>query len=169
MAALLSRIKFELKAGTSPGAFGGTGWTDFDTDIGCIGDWSGLLSEAPIAGDIIEQDWVAGAIWQEGEAKTYSFDVPFTARVSNAVNPNIWDSWNNGVRQLRLLRGPQLMLRRTFYDSAGAIVRQDQAAGVLVTDFQPKVGIGRVIEGVAVFQNLSGGWPYLNPFYIPTP
>ena len=60
--------------------------------FGCIEDWSGILSEGPISGDIIEQDWVDGAIWQQRCAKTYSFDVPFTGSRYNPINPNIWDS-----------------------------------------------------------------------------
>jgi hypothetical protein len=160
MAVVLSRIKFAMRGGGAVTDPGGT-WTDFDTSIGCIEDWSGILSEGPIAGDIIEQDWVDGAIWQRGPSKTFSFDVPFTAMSPDTVNPNIWESWGNGIWTLKQFRGPLLTLRREFYDKTGVMVRREQAAGVLVTDLALKVGIGRVISSTAVFQNLSGTWTAL--------
>jgi len=133
-------------------------WTDFDLNIGCIEDWAGILSEASISGDIIAQDWVDGAIWQQGPKKTYSFDVPFTALVSDAVNPNVWDSYSHGIDVLKTFRGPLLTLRREFFSSAGTRVRREQAAGMLVTDLAMKVGIGRVLSSTCVYQNLSGKW-----------
>jgi hypothetical protein len=36
----------------------------------------GLLSRAPQKGDLIEQDWVAGAIWQKGPKAAFTFEVP---------------------------------------------------------------------------------------------
>jgi hypothetical protein len=160
MAPPLSRIRFAMRVGgevSGPNALLGA-WTYFDTAIGCIEDWSGILSEGPVAGDIIEQDWVSGAFWQEGPKKTYSFDVPFTALVTDTVNPNIWESYLAGIDVLKAFRGPLLTLRREFFSKTGARVRREQAAGVLVTDLAVKVGIGRVISTVAVFQQLSGAW-----------
>jgi hypothetical protein len=157
MAASLSRIRFALRTGGVVNDIAGT-WTYFDTSIGCIEDWSGILSEGAIGGDVITQDWVAGAIWQQGVASAYSFDVPFTALVSNTVDPNIWDSYDHGIDTLKTFRGPLLTLRREFLDSAGTRMRREQAAGVLVTDLAIKVGIGRVISSVCVFQQLSGMW-----------
>jgi hypothetical protein len=157
MAPPLSRIRFAMRTGGTVTDAAGT-WTYFDTDIGCIEDWAGILSEGAIGGDIIEQDWVDGAIWQQGMHKTYSFDVPFTALVSDAINPNIWDSYDHGIDVLKTFRGPLLTLRREFFDSAGTLARREQAAGVLVTDLAMKVGIGRVLNTVAIFQQLSGKW-----------
>jgi hypothetical protein len=159
MAATLSRIRFAVRTGGLVADAGGV-WVDFDTSIGCVTDWAGLLSEGPIGGDIIEQDWVDGAIWQMGPNKTYSFDVPFTALVTDTVNPNIWESYGTttGIGLLKTFRGPLLTLRREFYDKLGALVRREQAAGVLVTDLAPRVGIGRVISTTCVFQNISGKW-----------
>jgi hypothetical protein len=159
MSASLSRVRFALRIGGDPVVPSGT-WVDFDTNFGCIEDWSGLLSEGPIGGDIIEQDWTEGALWQQGVSKTYSFDVPFTALVGNAVNPNIWDSYHNGIFRLKQYRGPLLTMRRDIYDDTGVLMERVQAVGVLVTDLSMKVGIGRVLSSVAVFQNLSGGWPF---------
>jgi len=162
MAATLSRIRFALRTGGAVDDITGA-WADFDTSFGCIEDWSGILSEGPIAGDIIEQDWVPGAIWQRGPAKTFSFDVPFTALVSTPTNPNIWDSYSNGMAALKLYRGPLLTLRREFYDTVGTRVMREQAAGVLVTDLAMKVGIGRVLNTACVFQHLSGEWLEVSP------
>lgn len=158
MAAPLAKIRFALRQGGSIADFGGT-WAYFDTNFGCIEDWSGLLSEGPIGGDIIQQDWVDGAIWQEGPNKTYSFDVPFTVLVSDPIDPNIHDALTGGIFRLKQYRGPLLTMRRDFYDNSGLLDRRDQALGVLVTDLALKVSIGRIISTVAVFQNLSGGWP----------
>ena len=157
MTAPLSRIRFALRTGGVITDASGT-WTYFDLDIGCIENWAGILSEGPIGGDIIEQDWVDGAIWQQGPNKTYSFDVPFTALVSDTVNPNVWDSYDHGIDVLKTFRGPLLTLRREFFDSTGALVRREQAAGVLVTDLSLQVGIGRVLSTSAIFQNMSGKW-----------
>jgi hypothetical protein len=160
MAVVLSRIRFAIRTGGVVTDVGGV-WVDFDTSIGCVEDWSGLLSEGPIGGDIIEQDWVDGAIWQRGPNKTYSFDVPFTALTMDTINPNIWQSYGagvSGIDVLKTFRGPLLTLRREFYDKTGVLARREQAAGVLVTDLAMKVGIGRVINSTCVFQNLSGKW-----------
>lgn len=157
MATSLSRIRFALRSGGIVTTTTGT-WRYFDTDIGCIEDWSGILSEAPIGGDIIEQDWVDGAIWQQGESKTYTFDVPFTARVSNPIDPNIWDAWSGPMAVLRSFRGVQLTMRREFFDTSGALRARHQALGVLATGLTMKVSIGRVLGSALMFQNLSGGW-----------
>lgn len=159
MAKPVSRVRFAIRFGGGVRDPNGL-WTYFDDSIGYIEDWSGMLSEGPVGGDIIEQDWTDGALWQQGKSKTYSFDVPFTALVSTTLTePNLWDSYSNGgIELLKTFRGPQLTLRREFIDASGNLVRQEQAIAVLVTDLATTVGLGRVIHGVAVFQNLTGYW-----------
>lgn len=152
---MLSRVKFLIKVGSDATNTSGP-WLDFDS-FACIERWDGILSEGPIKGDIIEMDWRDGAEWQRGPAKPYSFDVPFTCLVSVANNPNIWDSYS-GFTVLKPYRGPLLILRREFYNTSGILVRADQTRGVLINDLPARIGVGRVVSGTAVFQNLGGAW-----------
>lgn len=154
--ALLSRVRFKIKVGSVATDTAGP-WLDFDDSVGCITDWSGILSEGPIKGDIIEMDWLDGAEYQQGPAKPYSFDVPFAARVTNEVNPSIWDSYQ-AVLTIKPYRGPLLVMRREFYGALGTLQRAEQARGVLINDLTATVSIGRLITMPAVFQNLSGVW-----------
>ena len=150
-------LTFAIRVGGAVTDAAGT-WLDFDSTFGSVGDWSGILSEGPVKGDLIEFDYVDGAMWQQGPRSIYSFDVPYTSlNADPACQPNLWDSYQ-GVNSLRSYQGPLLTMRRIFFDKDGVEVRRDQAFGVLVNDLPVTSIEGRILQSVAVFQNTSGSW-----------
>jgi len=45
-----------------------------------ITSWEGILLAQPYRGDLIELDFVAGAVWEPGEAAAYTFEVPLVMK-----------------------------------------------------------------------------------------
>jgi hypothetical protein len=125
------------------------GATDVET-YGCIQSWDGILSEGPYKGDLLEQDWVAGAEWVGGPRKVYSFDVPILLDAetldANLVSLDAIKAWH----------GNTYTLYRIF--TVNAVSRTQACTGVMVTDIQPNVLAGKFIKITLVFQNLSGYW-----------
>lgn len=129
--------------------------TDIEA-LGCITSWDGILSEGPIRGDVIEQDWVAGAIWQQGMPKVYSFDVPIAFKPSSVVDPELYSAVL-ALDTIKSWRGPLLTLERRLPVSETTHRRQT-ASGVLVSDLNPRVQAGRFMTATLVIQQLSGSW-----------
>lgn len=123
---------------------------------GCITSWDGILSEGPVKGDVIEQDWLPGAIWQQGPPKVYSFEVPIAFKPSDIVNPELYSAVL-ALDAIKTWRGPLLTLERRVPISATTHRRQT-ASGVLVSDLNPRVQAGRFANVTLVFQQLSGIW-----------
>lgn len=125
------------------------GATDVET-YGCIQSWDGILSEGPYKGDLIEQDWVAGAEWVKGTRKVYSFDVPILLD-NEELDPNLVS-----FDAIKAWHGNIYTLSRIF--TVNTVVRTQVCQGVMVSDIQPNVLAGRFIKLTLVFQNLSGAW-----------
>lgn len=123
--------------------------TDVET-YGCIQSWDGILSEGPYKGDIIEQDWVAGAVWVPGTKKVYSFDVPILLDAAT-LDENI-----QSFDSIKAWQGTEYQLSRIFTVSTAS--RTQTCQGVMVSDLQPRVLAARFIKLTLVFQNLSGLW-----------
>lgn len=121
-----------------------------------IMDASGLLSDAPSKGDLIELDWQPGSDWQPGPRDAYSFDVPveFVGDREAALATLRW---------LQDLVGQALTLTRRT-SAAGAPVDETCTAVMVNTvavswptdDAAPKAAI-------LIFQNLDGGWTAVAP------
>ena len=124
--------------------------------LACVTSWDGIMSEGPIRGDVIEQDWLPGAIWQQGPAKVYSFEVPIAFRPSNVVNPELYDAVV-ALDTIKTWRGPLLALER-WLPVSSTILRRQTASGILVSDLNPRVQAGRFATVTLVFQNTSGVW-----------
>ena len=112
----------------------------------------GLLSNAPQKGDLIEQDWVDGAIWQKGPKAAYTFEVPVIMRSSNQ---------SYAFAQLRALQamvGDQKTLTRRLVINTTTVDETCQA--VMANAVQVGWDFSRraQIRAVLVWQNLSGGW-----------
>lgn len=130
--------------------------TDIET-LGCLQSLDGIYSEGPVRGDIIEQDWRPGAIWQRGEPATYSFDVPLALRSPNLAYPHLYDPlWVIDV--IKTWRGPVLTLERRVPLAGGSGFRRETCQAVLVSQLQPTVLGAKFITVPLVFQNLSGTW-----------
>lgn len=129
--------------------------TDIET-LGCLQSIDGIFSEGPIRGDIIEQDWLPGAIWQRGEPGTYSFDVPLALSSPDPAHPYLYDPmWVVDV--IKTWRGPQLTLERRVPLSGGTF-RRETCQAVLVSPLPPNILGAKFARVVLVFQNLSGQW-----------
>jgi hypothetical protein len=123
--------------------------TDVET-YGCIQSWDGILSEGPYKGDLLEQDWVAGAEWVGGPRKVYSFDVPIL------LDADTLDANLVSLDAIKAWHGNTYTLYRIF--TVNSVVRTQVCTGVMVTDVQPNVLAGKFIKITLVFQNLSGYW-----------
>lgn len=66
----------------------------------------GLLSNPPQKGDVIEQGWTDGAIWQKGPKGPYTFEVPVIMRSSEQ------DVALGQLRALQAMVGDQKTLTR---------------------------------------------------------
>jgi hypothetical protein len=112
----------------------------------------GLLSNAPQKGDIIEQDWVAGAIWQPGPKGPYTFEVPVV------MKSRLQDVALGQLRAMQAYVGTQVTLTRRMTVN-GAVVNETcqavMANAVQVNwDFRTRARI----DAILVWQQLSGVW-----------
>lgn len=157
-------VKFYLKVGDAEDVDDTTGFTDFEAAIGDITDWSGILTEGPIRGLLVEMDMLPGGQWVQGEAGVFSFDVPFVALRSDAEcapgdsDVDAWRAYGTGIPALKAFRGPTLVVAREFLDASGTVQLREQALAVLVNALPLTSNEGRSVDGVAVFQHLSGEW-----------
>lgn len=121
------------------------GSTDVQT-YADIADFSGVLQDGPQRGDLIELDGVAGAVWVPGPKGTYSFAVPVIMQSDDE------DTAMGQLVALQALVGTQYTLTRT----------NDYATCEAVMTAAIEVGWNlearNLLEGVLVFQNLSGTW-----------
>jgi len=122
------------------------------TDVRTWGEISsaeGLLTNAPARGDLIEQDWVVGAIWQAGPAGAYTFDVPLILSAATQ------DARLGDLRALQAYVGTQVTLtRRLTVDGADI---DDTCEAVLVNaqpvwDFSTR----NIMRAILMFQALTG-------------
>lgn len=120
--------------------------------LALITSWEGILSDGPTRGDIIEQDWLPGALWQPGPAGTYSFEVPVTML---SHTPDV------AIGQLRTIQGWKGVQRTlTRQITVNGVAVSETCAAVMVNAVQVRwdLKLRSKIDAVLVFQNLSGGW-----------
>lgn len=116
--------------------------------VAYIEDASGLLGVGPYRGDLIELDFVAGAVWEAGEVGTYSFDLPLLLKGADesAILANF--------RTLQALQdGVAKTITRTF--TAGSAV-SESCTGV-VTLVQPAwdFGMAKAFRVILIVQVLT--------------
>ena len=109
----------------------------------------GLLSNPPQRGDLIEQDWVAGAIWQAGPKDAWTFDVPVIMRSSQQ------DVALAQLRQLQSWQGTVRTLTRRLVVNGATI--NETCTAVMVNSPQVQWDFSRraQIRAVLVFQGLT--------------
>jgi hypothetical protein len=109
----------------------------------------GLLTNPPQRGDLIEQDWVAGAIWQQGPKDAWTFDVPLIMRSSQQ------DVAFGQLRTLQAMVGTQRTLTRRLVVDGATVNETCQAVMVnspqVVWSFESR----NQIRAVLVFQGLT--------------
>jgi hypothetical protein len=112
----------------------------------------GLLGNAPQKGDLIEQDWVAGAIWQKGPKGTYSFDVPVVmkSRVQTEALAQL--------RALQAFVGDQYTLTRRLTVNSVDVTETCQAVMINAVSVTWNFANRERLDALLLFQNLSAGW-----------
>lgn len=109
----------------------------------------GLLSNPPIRADILEQDWVAGALVQIGPKKTWTFEVPLICRSSQQ------DIALGQLRALQAFTGTQVTLTRRLVVNGATVNETCQAIMInspqVVWDFARRAQI----RAVLLFQGLT--------------
>ena len=130
-------------------------WVDWETSVGCVKDWSGLIAFGPTGGDVMEFDWTDGADWEAGPRKPYSFDIP--TAIYDGSAKSVYEAFLV-LQTLSAIQGVAVTLRREFRNAAGTLVARHQCAGVLATDLSPRARGNRALVGSFVFQNISGLW-----------
>jgi len=126
--------------------------TDLSTSAHIV-SWDGILMKAPTRGDLIELDFVAGAVWQQGPVGSYDFEIPL---VMKSQDPG------TAVAQARTIQalatGAITTFRREFYN--GTTFVMETCSGVInqaipldwVLMMRSKVGM------VLICTNLDGVW-----------
>lgn len=125
------------------------------TDIqtwAAVTDASGLLSNGPQKGDLIEGDWTAGAIWQQGPKGLYSFPVPVIMRSSQQ------DVAFGQLRALQAFVGTQVTLTRRLVVDGATVNETCQAVMTAAVQVDWDLSRRAQLRAVLVWQNLSGGW-----------
>jgi hypothetical protein len=125
------------------------GATDVET-IGCITSFDGIFSEGPYGGDLLEFDWVAGALWVQGPKRTYTFDVPLSLS-----GPTYADT-QAALTTIKTWRGTPLTLTRKY--TSGVTAKVETCSAVLVSELNPTLQLLRFGLVPLLFQNLSGTW-----------
>ena len=126
--------------------------TDLTTTMH-ITNWDGILMKPPTRGDLIELDFVAGAVWQQGPAGSYDFEIPMVAK---SQDPATAVSQARAVQAL--CSGAAQAIRREFYN--GTTFVMESCSGVinqaipLNWDLAMRSKVGLVL----IVTNLSGTW-----------
>lgn len=151
----MALVEFKYRAaGGSVTDISGT-WVDWETAVGCVKDWSGLMAFGPTGGDLMEFDWTDGADWEAGPRKPFSFEIPTVIYDGASTSP--YEAFLV-LNTLSAIQGEEVTLRREFRNSSGTLLRRDQCAGVMVSDLSPRLRGNRALVGAFVFQNVSGLW-----------
>lgn len=116
--------------------------------VAYITDARGLLQNGPVRGDLIELDFVPGAVWEPGEFGTYSFLLPVlckgadeSARLAN-------------FRTIQALQdGATRTLTRTF--TAGSAVSESCTCVVTLAEPAWDFGMADKFEVLLVIQVLT--------------
>lgn len=108
----------------------------------------GLLSNGPQKGDLIEQDWSDGAIWQKGPKGTYSFPVPVIMRSSQQ------DVAFGQLRSLQAYVGTQVTLTRRLVVNGATVNETCQAVMTAAVQVQWEFTARAQLRAVLVWQVL---------------
>jgi hypothetical protein len=114
-----------------------------------ITDASGLLSNGPRRGDLIELDWDEGAEWQPGPRGTYSFDLPLVMK-----GGTLQDRLGN-LKRTQALEGQTLILRRTVVTDAGPVVDYARATVVSAVAVRWELRSRTFLRCTLIFQVLQ--------------
>lgn len=117
-----------------------------------ITDASGLISNGPQRGDLIEADWAAGATWQPGEKAAYTFDVPVIMRSSQQ------DVAFGQLRALQAFVGAEVTLTRRLVVNGATVNETCQAVMVNAVEVQWDFTARAQLRAALIFQQLSGAW-----------
>lgn len=117
-----------------------------------ITDWSGILSDGPTRGDLIEKDYVPGAVWQPGPAGTYSYDVPVT------MKSHTHDVAVGQLRTLQALKGVQRTFSRTLLVNGVSTTETHEGVIISAVQVSNDLRVKNKIDAMLIIQNLSGGW-----------
>lgn len=128
------------------------GATDLSTTA-YITSWEGILLAPPYRGDLIEMDFTAGAMWVEGEAATYTFEVPLVMKALNDPAAAIADM----VAIQGFVDGTSHTITRVFTSDTTSITHY--CSGVVtnaipVWDLRDRNRVGLILT----IQNLTGLW-----------
>ena len=126
------------------------------TDLGTtayITSWDGILMKPPTRGDLIELDFVAGAVWQQGQAGSYEFEIPLVMKSQDPAT---------AVKQATdiqaLCSGAAQAIRREFY--SGTTFVMQSCSGVInqAIPLQWDLAMRSKVGLVLIVTNLSGTW-----------
>lgn len=109
----------------------------------------GLLTNPPQKGDLIEQSWSDGALWQKGPKGPWTFEVPIICRSSQQ------DVALGQLRALQAYVGDQVTLTRRIRVNGTVINETCQA--VMANAVQVSWNLSRrsQLRAVLIFQGLS--------------
>jgi hypothetical protein len=91
------------------------------TDLGTtayITNWDGILMKPPTRGDLIELDFVAGAVWQQGQAGSYDFEIPMVMKSQDPAT-----AVGQALDIQALATGATQSIRREFYDGTTFVMQ----------------------------------------------
>ena len=126
------------------------------TDLGTsayITSWDGILMKAPTRGDLIELDFIAGAVWQQGPVGSYDFEIPMVAK---SQDPATAVSQSRAVQAL--VTGATQTIRREFYNGTAFVM--ETCSGVIsqAIPLDWDLGVRSKVGMVLICTNLSGTW-----------
>ena len=117
----------------------------------------GLLSEGPQKGDLIEQNWVDGAIWQQGPKGPWTFEVPVVMKSRQQ------DVALGQLRALQALVGVQRVLTRHLTVNGASVSETCQAVMANAVQVSWNFSNRQRIDAVLVWQALHPWLPAVGP------
>jgi hypothetical protein len=118
-----------------------------------ITSWDGILMKAPTRGDLIELDFIAGAVWQQGPVGSYDFEVPLVMKSQDPAT-----AVGQALDIQALATGATTTIRREFYDGTTFVMQACQGvisqAIPLNWDLTMRSKVGLVL----ICTNLDGAW-----------
>jgi hypothetical protein len=118
-----------------------------------ITSWDGILMKAPTRGDLIELDFIAGAVWQQGPAGSYDFDVPL---VMKSQDPGT--AVGQAVAIQALATGATTTFRREFYSGTTFVMQTCSGVISQAIPLDWDLGVRSKVGMVLICTNLSGTW-----------
>ena len=117
-----------------------------------ITDWSGIYSDGPARGDLVELDGLPGAVWLPGEAGTYSYEVPVT------MLSHTHDEALGQLRTLQALKGVQRTFTRTLLVDGDTVTETHEGVIISAIRVSNDLRVRSKIDAVLIVQNLDGFW-----------